>query len=438
MNNFDFTDLILLVGTNPLPNYVVGKYFLGELEKGNFKDDSKLQRIWLVYTSQTKKYADNLEKEFKSKITIEKRSLSDEASAFKIRKDFREGVLNNLKGKTIHLNYTGGTKSMSVHSYIATLKESIDSSENELGITATYSYLNARGFNIYRDDEENPITGDLRKEIRIDLESLFGLHGYFQINNKDNYKQNLILFKQELENLFISNNPSDIIKEFKDFHKIVRKKSNGDLITKREDLQLNITLSSIQKQILTSLPSEFKIYFDNGSRNESINDQSVTYIAKLLGKGTWLEIYIEHIVSKLEIFNVHNSGWEIRDPSWNQAKNPNGSYKVQFELDVIALNGYQFIGVSCTTDSSRSLCKSKAFEISHRSKQIGGEEAKSILISALKVPELNTKSTDEISPKDLQMELDTDLDNSGNILILGNEDLKPQILAKKIEEFIKK
>ena len=44
MSNFDFTDLILLVGTNPLPNYVVGKYFLEELEKGNFKEEKKKQK----------------------------------------------------------------------------------------------------------------------------------------------------------------------------------------------------------------------------------------------------------------------------------------------------------------------------------------------------------------------------------------------------------
>jgi hypothetical protein len=316
--------------------------------------------------------------------------------------------------------------------------ECVDSSENELGINATYSYLNARGFNIYQDEKEDPSTGDLRKEIDLSLEILFGLHGYFRINKKDNYKHHLTLFNKEIENLFSINNPTDVLKEIKEFHKIVRIKSNGNLIIKRDDLELSVKLSDIQKSILLNLPSELKIYLENGLRNESITDQNVAYVTKLLGTGKWLEIYIEYIISKLASLKLFDTGWEIRDPSWNQAKNPNGSYKVQFELDVIALNGYQFIGVSCTTDSSRSQCKSKAFEISHRSKQIGGEEAKSILISALKVPELNTKSTDEISPKDLQMELDTDLDNSGNILILGNEDLKPQILAKKIEEFIKK
>jgi hypothetical protein len=41
----DFTDLALLVGTNPLPNYVVIKYFL--------KCNKQLQRIWFFCSEKT-------------------------------------------------------------------------------------------------------------------------------------------------------------------------------------------------------------------------------------------------------------------------------------------------------------------------------------------------------------------------------------------------
>ena len=41
----DFTDLILLVGTNPLPNYVVAEYFLSQ--------DNRIRKIWLVCSEKT-------------------------------------------------------------------------------------------------------------------------------------------------------------------------------------------------------------------------------------------------------------------------------------------------------------------------------------------------------------------------------------------------
>jgi len=426
MSNFDFTDLILLVGTNPLPNYVVGKYFLGEKDKGN----CAVERIWLVYTGQTKKYADNLEKEFKFKVVVEKKSLSNEASAFKIQKDFEAGVLANLKGKTIHLNYTGGTKSMSVHTYITTLKQSI---ENEFGIKASYSYLNARGFNIYRDDDDNLITGDLRKEIDLSFKTLLDLHGYIKVNPDDKFKSSLFLVLKEFDTILQTNKLEDI-----NFSKIVRIKSSGKLIEKVEEFtELIDDLTPIQKAILSKLPDNMKIYSIDGKPNKSLNNEVVKYITSFLDS-KWLELYVEYTINHLKKSLKTEANYEIRDPDWSPAKNPNGSYKIQFELDVLCLNGYQFIGVSCTKSNVRAVCKSKGFEIIHRSKQIGGDEAKCILVSNLKVPDPKTKTDEDISPEDLQKELDTDTGGIGNILVLGSNDLKPNVLAKKIEDFIKK
>ena len=42
MANYDFTDLILLIGTNPLPNYVVSEYYMSNVRK--------LKNIWLVHS----------------------------------------------------------------------------------------------------------------------------------------------------------------------------------------------------------------------------------------------------------------------------------------------------------------------------------------------------------------------------------------------------
>ena len=46
MNTEDFKHLILLIGINPLPNFVVAEYFL--------KQNPKIQKIWLVHSEQNK------------------------------------------------------------------------------------------------------------------------------------------------------------------------------------------------------------------------------------------------------------------------------------------------------------------------------------------------------------------------------------------------
>ncbi len=57
--NLNFSNLVLLVGTNPLPNYVVAKYFCS--------NNKNLRRIWLLYSEKTafeegtKQYAEDIE-----------------------------------------------------------------------------------------------------------------------------------------------------------------------------------------------------------------------------------------------------------------------------------------------------------------------------------------------------------------------------------------
>ena len=51
-----------------------------------------------------------------------------------------------------------------------------------------------------------------------------------------------------------------------------------------------------------------------------------------------------------------------------------------FELDVVAVLGYQVVVVSCTTDDARNIIKLKAMEAIIRAKQLGGEEAHAIML----------------------------------------------------------
>ena len=56
-----------------------------------------------------------------------------------------------------------------------------------------------------------------------------------------------------------------------------------------------------------------------------------------------------------------------------------------FELDVVAVLGYQIVVVSCTVDSCQEIIKKKGMEAILRARQIGGDEARAIVLcSAVK------------------------------------------------------
>lgn len=82
-----------------------------------------------------------------------------------------------------------------------------------------------------------------------------------------------------------------------------------------------------------------------------------------------------------------------------------------------------------TTSHERPICKSKGFEILKRSKQIGGEEARSILITGI-------SDHKDLSSRDLQDELENDSGNKGDILVLGKSDWNQENLKKKLKEYI--
>ncbi|MDM8522013.1 hypothetical protein QUF80_01475 [Desulfococcaceae bacterium HSG8] len=182
---FDFNHLVLLVGTNPLPNFIVADYFL--------EHNENIETIWLIHSEDnnlqagTNIQADNLskllEKKWKGKkYKFEFLSLSDASHAKRIRDDIQEKMIKKLderKEHRFHLNYTGGTKAMSTHLYWI-LKKKIQTRGEK-----TYSYLDARNFRLVDDDSDDVIVSDLRNEVSIEFEKLIELHGFECKQRKD-------------------------------------------------------------------------------------------------------------------------------------------------------------------------------------------------------------------------------------------------------------
>lgn len=426
-----FKDLVLLIGTNPLPNFVVAEYFLNK--------NKNIEKIWLVHSEENKNYfqagtlefAKNLEKIIKARwegkhkslqFPLEKISLSDVSNASKITTDIENMITGLKKNESFHFNYTGGTKSMSTHSYwdlnmVKDLKKS-------------FSYLDGRNFRLILDEPDEVIAGDLRKEVNITFKELIELHG-FERRNKDGKNP----FADTLEifiNLIENNKLDDFYDENVGYDRKLFENDKGKLVEKEGQLKKNkeqidkFKPNKVFQSIINSMPEEYHLFDNNGAYRWglSISEFKKTYYKTLKYiDGGWLEDYIAKILEDEFCNNTgitFNTNWEIKKPGWPD--------KACFELDVIMVNGYQLTGISCTTADKKYLCKIKGFEIIHRTKQIGGDEAKAVLITFM-----DNDTRDAVQEELLY---DTGVTH-GNICVLGKNDLKKDKLIKKINKFIK-
>jgi len=408
--NFDFENLILLVGTNPLPQFVIAEYFL--------KKNENINTIWLIYSEENKDVnqegtniqANNLERLIRErwdrhpslKFPLEKVSLFDVGDFRKINDDMEKKVMKEITYESIHLNYTGGTKSMGICIYWILRN-------TDRFTQRSFSYLDARNFRLI-DDNDGIIAEDLRNEVNLSFEELINLHG-FRRKNSDSKIENI----EDSLKKFI-----EIIKkkEIENFYNCL-KKENTDYLKNKDKVISCIEKNPVFKSIIESLPDELKIYdFDKNQLVENYNNiRGKTYD---YFNGKWLEHYIENFLKKIKKENNNKQicvlrNWEIKKENYNY-----------FQLDVIFLNAYQLISISCTMSSNKGICKKNGFEVVLRTRQIGGDEARAILITF----------AESFSAKIMQQELIYETGGSKNILVLGIEDLKPEILNKKLKKFL--
>lgn len=93
-----------------------------------------------------------------------------------------------------------------------------------------------------------------------------------------------------------------------------------------------------------------------------------------------------------------------------------------FELDVVAMRGYQLFAVSCSVDDTNKLLKSKLFEAYVRARQLGGDEARVALVCG----------SDD--PAGLEEQIKQTLHSQGHIMVLGKQHWPN--LAAKLQQWI--
>ncbi len=426
--------LVTLVGTNPLPSYVVATTLLKEY---------KITKIILIYSEKninlgqesTKKFAENVNQllvkksqSFTPNITFV--SIKDVGEPDSIKKAAEEQLIPKINNvNKIFFDYTSGTKAMSVNLF--------ESLANKFGSKLTPIYLDARSFSII---EEKRSGRDLRKEVHLAIDDIAKLHGYERGNSHSDCFDSRYPKKVERSLEDIIQSP-DTAKEYvKWVNENIRKKFLENKKPKKEVKKLLNTYPEHILQIFESKPNENEkisnfISYSSDYLRDIINDGKITnkekseIIAAFFKwlDGKWFEDYVFSVIN--EIKNESENSLMI-DKNWESKEDEYGRH---FELDVLAVYGYQLFVFSCTTSKNSSLCKEKGFEVFHRTKQIGGDHAKPVLITMLSSNDAQKENT----PEGLQEDLRSFTGSATNsIEVIGLEELKRDTLKNRLKKII--
>jgi len=386
--------LILLLGGNPLPNYVVVRYLLMDADER--KDTQEIpvpDKIIFIYSNRTENLFRNIKNNKELNIKPDQYcyiNLGDQQ-----RKPYviQEKLLNKLREldqneenpvKSVHLNYTGGTKPMTVNSFIA-VNEFLRKSETKLIL----SDLDPDHFKIVlikpnsknSSTSEYPLKGDLRNMVKLNTRDIFYLH---DMKTRKEGTKTFIFGEDKVDlNQFVE----EAVKEYINFNPCKNKEKKERIVfskfsskftlprlrsseKKEEKLKKQGIFKESFKEIREKFPSISKLF----DANDQLIPPAVPFVEFFTGK--WLEDYVLktliNLQEKKEIDVDHIS------------KGVEATYgNRETEIDIIVIKGYQLLLISCTTSREIQYVKQKAFEALYRAVQLGGEHAKVIVVSPM-------------------------------------------------------
>ncbi|WP_016949981.1 Card1-like endonuclease domain-containing protein [Anabaena sp. PCC 7108] len=372
--------LFLLVGENPLPNYVTANLLLK-------KDGTP----YLVHTTGTETQAKRLknildrDEERKGFQPAQLISLGKyESDAYHIQDEIRRKI-QGLKNGKIGLNYTGGTKAMAVHAYRAVLSESRPDT--------VFSYLDSRSLEmcIDREDRERihiKVTPDV---LQVDLKKVFELHGWKWGSDPIDEPKLIKAAKAFAE----FHTKEDGVIAWRNWCDQILRPVTKDKKSKwLEEKELK-KIDPLSLETVNSQPQIKSALIELGLTGEELSLDVVKEQGKKLKHvcewldGEWLEHYVLQQVQEFsEKWLIHDSATSF----WISTENNPKQNKFQF--DVAFMRGYQLFAISCTTDKTKQLCKSKLFEAYIRAQQLGGSEARVALVCCASQKDVNALQTE--------------------------------------------
>lgn len=360
--------LILLVGSNPLPNYLAAMAL-------------KPETIYLVYTSETEPPKNRLRQaligDLKPAPHVEADVFIDDASD---AAEIADKIAALVRGKTsgIHLHYTGGTKVMSAHA--------LHSFYEHGGDKNNASYLDETNVRLRFDGG-----GTRPCEVTLTLERLLGLHG---ITHKP--RSHVVGGPTEADVQAIA---TAVWKdpELASCHYRQRERLKGCNLEAAKQAPFRPAEHGLELS-LPAIPGS------------DTSKKAFECWYKFIG-GEWLE---EWVAIQIEATGLA-SGSEIT--TGVNAKRAESARPL--EVDVAVIRGQRSYFISCTTDATISVCKSKAFEITARSRQMGGDLARSAIVCLLPSSKGNDRPVDQ-----LKADLADAWGATNTTLVFGLEDLR--------------
>ena len=318
------TQLIMTVGTNPLPVWVAWHHLKQDVLEPPVN-------VRLIYTPGTMDEKKRLETYCDGAYFFSPICTSPGAPG-NVREDV-EVVLNDLSEFThLHVHYTGGTKVMAVET-VAALEYGI--SEDGINIHYNTSYLDPRsthGPAIVDSYGRTLGPDDARQNIPANLQQIANLNGF-----------TLAPFTHEY------------------YDKAQKKHVKKDL---PEPAILDEEKETKGKDVLLTMKTMKKPW------SISINSTHFEYAAY---------VALKQALKSIQAKNPNRKNYQIFHEVYIRRTGAN-QQDANFELDVVALLGYQIVVISCTLKNEKEPIKEKGMEVILRARQLGGDEAQAIVL----------------------------------------------------------
>jgi hypothetical protein len=319
--------LALLVGSNPLPNYLAAQLL-------------KPKTVVLLYTPETRKPKDCLAEALgEQQIQVIDRCINDATDVRGIREACRDLDCD-------HLHYSGGTKPMAAQARMAFK-----------GSDMQVSYLDERRGWLRFDDGWD---GNLAEaDVSLTIDTILKLHA---IKRKPAGRQpsgGPTVQDLGVMSARVLRDPS-IAQKLYDYFRPNGKPRN---------------ISSAKQEPCILMDYELAL---SASVIPENSWNSNTY-------GTWEKFLTGGWLEQWTAGKIRSSFGDAAPPieiSLKCERQGDGA-KTEFEIDVALVRGHRLYVVSATTAQRKDLCKSKLFEVAMRSRQMGGDLARAALVCLL-------------------------------------------------------
>jgi hypothetical protein len=400
--------LFLLVGTNPLPNFVAATLML-----------KPQGQLYLVHSDKTQKVAKRLARYWIDNHRQPQFVWVDESDGASIRQQI-DHELAQIEDDHVGLNYTGGTKMMAVHA-----SQTIRSHQKPRR-PVTLSYLDARSTKMYieHDNDKAFMTEPLLYEVQPSIQEIVRLHA-FELHAQIAVESQL----PELATVLASahQNP-DAIEQWRRWcDEILREKTRTrnsrewDKENLLRDVSIPLPADPSLRDVADQMQTTFRVQ-DGVLRLGEVAQRSgfakVKHLCEWLD-GKWLEHYVFHVISKVKNqrpeSRIHDTGMGIRPK--NEPDSP------EYDIDIGVMQGYRLYAISCTTDADPGMCKLKLFEAYIRARNMAGDEGMCRL-------GLHGRQTEN-----LQRQVVRSWDAEGKVRVFGRQDL-PNLIDRMAEWLI--